>query len=311
MAEEHHTQRSTSDSGVTTQEELRFPSGDGSCAATVFWPRAYGSGDLPAVVMANGGGMTRGDGLPRFAERFAEAGFVAVTFDFRHLGDSDGAPRQLLDHDRHRADLTAAVAFARGLSGVDAERVALWGFSYNGGHVVRVAAEDGRLAAAVAMCPIVNRLAFTRYGDRGSALRLAAEAVRAAFARRPVHAPLVGPAGSLTLLAQPEAQSAMEALAAADSRWRNELRASPFKPAALFRPVRHARRVGCPLMVILGLHDTVVPPRPIERVAARAPRAELHRYPVNHFGGFLDGFDDVVRDQIDFLTRHLGSANSD
>jgi hypothetical protein len=47
--------------------------------------------------MANGFSLTRDDGLPAFAERFAGIGVTAFAFDFRYLGASNGEPRQLID----------------------------------------------------------------------------------------------------------------------------------------------------------------------------------------------------------------------
>ena len=35
----------------------------------------------------------------------------------------------------------------------------LWGISYSGGHVVRVAAEDGRVAAVIALTPAMDGIA--------------------------------------------------------------------------------------------------------------------------------------------------------
>ena len=43
------------------------------------------------------------------------------------------------------------------------------------------------------------------------------------------------------------------------------------------------------------------------RAAARAPHAELRRYPIDHFDIYSgDPFERAVNDQIDFLRRHLG-----
>jgi alpha/beta superfamily hydrolase len=38
-------------------------------------------------------GTTKEMGLPQFAERFADAGFAVLLFDFRNLGESEGTPR--------------------------------------------------------------------------------------------------------------------------------------------------------------------------------------------------------------------------
>ena len=299
-----HTSRLTFIDGHS-REELRFRSGDDVCAATLYQPAMPNGDTLPCVVLAAGFSQTRRDGYSRFAERFADAGFAALIFDFRHLGDSEGEPRQLIDFTRQRADLAAAIAFARTLDGVDPDRVALWGFSFGGGHAVDAAARDDRLAAAIAMCPLVDGLAFARAGDLRNTMRLMGAAGRAVLERRPIRLPLFGPTGALVVFTQPEAAPGFEAVRDAGSQWRNEVLVLPSQPAARIRPVRAAHRVGCPLLLGLGTNDTMVPARPIERTARRAPRSELLRYPGGHFDSFLDHFEEVVTEHIRFLSRHL------
>ena len=77
-------------------EEMTFRSEGVDCAATVYRPDAQPGEARPCVVMANGFSLTRDDGLPAFAQRFAGVGITALTFDFRHLGGSGGEPRQLI-----------------------------------------------------------------------------------------------------------------------------------------------------------------------------------------------------------------------
>ncbi len=69
--------------------------------------------------MAHGFSATRGDRLPAYAERFAAAGLAVLLFDYRHFGDSGGEPRQLLHIGRQLEDYRAAIAFAKGLDGID------------------------------------------------------------------------------------------------------------------------------------------------------------------------------------------------
>lgn len=255
--------------------------------------------------MANGVSMTRRDGIPRFAERFAESGIAALAFDFRHLGDSDGEPRQLIDANRHREDFAAAVEFSRSIEGIDRRRVAVWGFSLGGGVALAIATDDRNVAGAVLLCPMLDGLAFTLAGDARNNVRLFGAALRAFARRETAGLPLTGPAGKTVLFTQAEAAPGFEAVKGEGSLWKNEVRFDPAQPAARFRPARRARQVRCPLLVCLGLADTIVPARPIERAASRAPCGELRRYSINHFTAFLDGFDAVASDQAEFLTRHL------
>src|ERR1700685_2095189 len=94
-------------------QEMTFRSDGVDCAARVYRPDVAPGQSTPCIVMGNGFSLTRDDGLPAFAERFAGAGITALTFDFRHLGGSGGEPRQVINTDRQQADFGAAVSFAR------------------------------------------------------------------------------------------------------------------------------------------------------------------------------------------------------
>ena len=126
--------------------------------------------------MAHGFGGTKDSGLLPFAEAFAEAGLDVLLFDYRCFGESTGEPRQLAWPSRHREDYTAAVEFARGLDGVDPDRIVLWGTSWSGGHVVYVAADDPRIAAMISQTPDLDGAAtlrqLGRYAGIGQQLRL-------------------------------------------------------------------------------------------------------------------------------------------
>jgi hypothetical protein len=60
-------------------EEVRFVSGDGECAGTLYWPAAASLGRTPCVVMANGVSMTRRYSISHFTA-FLD-GFDAVASD--------------------------------------------------------------------------------------------------------------------------------------------------------------------------------------------------------------------------------------
>ena len=129
-----------------TYTEIGFPSGEDECSAWHF--RALGE-NRPVVVMAHGFGGTKDSGLEPFARRFAGAGFDVVAFDYRGFGTSGGVPRQSLSVRRQTEDYHAAIAAAKKLPGVDTNRIALWGASFSGGHVLRVAAERDDIGAVI------------------------------------------------------------------------------------------------------------------------------------------------------------------
>jgi fermentation-respiration switch protein FrsA (DUF1100 family) len=260
--------------------------------------------------MANGFSLTHDDGLPAFAERFAGVGITALTFDFRHLGESGGEPRQLIDTGRQQADFRAAVSFARGLEGIDRDAVAVWGFSLGGGHAIYTAADDHQIAAAVALCPMTDVIAFVRRMPKRNSLGMNVVTLRNMVGRQQVHFMVAGRPGSKALFTQSEALPGFDAIRGDRSLWRNEFLPLSFATSNS-RAVRVAHRVQCPLFVAIGEEDHVVPRAAAERTVERAPRGERGVYPIDHFRGFLgEDFERVVADQIEFLSRQLPTVQS-
>jgi dienelactone hydrolase len=294
---------------MTEREDLSFASGGETCAAWLYRPDGV-AGPAPCVVMAHGFSATRGDRLPAYAERFAAAGMAVLLFDYRHFGDSTGEPRQLLDIGRQQADYRAAIAFARTLGGIDAKRIALFGTSFSGGHVVAVAAKDPSIAAVVAQVPFADGLTAVRITPPLTALRATAlglaDQVAALAGRAPRLMPAVGPPGAFAVMTQPDAQPGFDAIVPAGSRWRNEVAARVMLRVGLYRPVRAAPSVACPLLVCVCEGDTTTPPGPAIKMGESAPRGEVERFPGGHFDIYVgERFERAVALQTAFLQRHL------
>ena len=113
----------------------------------MYWPDDM-DGYVPCVVMSHGGSATKRLGLPSYAQAFASCGMAVLAFDYRHFGASgEDEPHQVIDVAEQQDDYRAAVRFARGLNGIDPDRVALWGTSLSGGHVLAVAAQVPRITS--------------------------------------------------------------------------------------------------------------------------------------------------------------------
>ncbi|MFF6902745.1 alpha/beta hydrolase [Streptomyces hydrogenans] len=277
-----------------------------------------GPGGRPCVVMAHGFGGTRDSGLLNYAEGFAEAGIDTLAFDYRGFGDSGGRPRQDVSVRRQRQDYHAALAAARHLPGVDPDRIALWGVSYAGGHVLVVAAQDARVAAVVSLTPVTDGLAslahVVRHAGVGPLLRLARhglrDAARAVAARPPHHIPVVAEPGALAMMGIPRAQEICASFAG--PTFRNEVRARAALKVGLNRPTTFVDRLRCPILVQIGTADRIAPPDAARRTAHQAGRrAELRAYPVDHLDVYAGpGQRQALADQLDFLTRVLGHHGS-
>ena len=296
------------------RSDVAFTVGGVAIAAWWYHPQAPATTPVPCIVMAHGLGGTRDAGLEPYAEAFAEAGFAVLLFDYRHFGASDGEPRQLLSIHRQLADWQAAINYAREQPGVDPERIALWGSSFSGGHVIVAAARDGRVAAVSSQGPMMDGLAavFNLVGYAGIAalLRLSGLAVwdqlRGLTGREPLYAPIVGRPGETAAMTSEDARDGFYAIAPDD--WRNELTARLALHLPLYRPVSYAHRLRCPVLVIVCTADSVAPPGAAEKVVRKAGmRAELKRYDgMKHFEIYKgEGFERSSRDQLEFFQRHL------
>jgi hypothetical protein len=91
--------------------------------------------------------------LPDNARVLNEAGYVAMTFDYKGWGDS-GGPRSRLAPYSRVADVQAALTFLGTLPQVDPDRLGLYGTSYGGATVVWTAAIDERVRCVVSVVGI-------------------------------------------------------------------------------------------------------------------------------------------------------------
>jgi fermentation-respiration switch protein FrsA (DUF1100 family) len=294
--------------------DVEFESGGQRCRGWLLSPRnSVGEMPAPCIVMAHGLGGTRDARLLPYAERFAQAGFAVLVFDYRHFGASDGEPRQLVSIPGQLADWRAAVAFARNCDGIDAGRIGLWGTSFSGGHVVVVAAGDEAIRCVTAQCPMMDGKAASRYGLRSGGLRqnlkLSAVAlgdfVGSYLGMQPRRIAIAGKPGELAALATPDAWDGYMALV--PEGFCNEICARIALQVPSYRPVTYASKVKCPVLIQICEQDSVAPPAAAEEMAsALGALAEVERYPIGHFDVYVgDAFERSVRDQTRFFETHL------
>jgi uncharacterized protein len=129
----------------------------------------------PLVVMAHGWAAVKEMNLDLFAGAMSDAGLAALVFDHRGFGASSGLAGDI-DPNLQIADYRAALSYAERLPRVDSRRLGIWGTSYSGGHVLRVAELDDRVRVAVAQVPTISGGEVTlRRNGRESLPRLRSE----------------------------------------------------------------------------------------------------------------------------------------
>jgi pimeloyl-ACP methyl ester carboxylesterase len=287
-----------------------FESHGERCAGTLLLPD--GDACPPVIVMAHGFGATRAAGLYAFARRFVAEGYAVYLFDYRNFGDSEGMPRHWVSPRRHLADWRAAIRHVRTLSGIDTERLVLWGTSFSGGHVIETAAGDHRIHAVIAQVPHVSAIASLRRVPIRVLLRLTFAALLDQGGRlfgAPHYTPIVGRPGDAAALSSAECWEGYARLLPAGAKWENKVLSRIFLEIPLYSPIRYARRVNAPALIVAGRRDTVTPAASAYRAATRIPDCEFHLLDGDHFQLHLE--DEAVCQQnitlqLAFLKKHVG-----
>lgn len=202
------------------EKEVEFQSQGVTCRG--LFVRPNDGKPAPLVVLGHGLGGVYEMRLDTYARRFADAGYAALTFDYRRFGRSDGQPRHLLVLEHQQQDFEAAVDFGKTLDGVDPNRVVLWGTSLAGGHVIDIASRRRDLAATIIQGPFTDGVASMRAISLPSMLGMggfiAADVVSRTLGLPPVLAPLAGTYGTPALMTKEDVVQSVLMLLPSGSR---------------------------------------------------------------------------------------------
>jgi len=151
-------------SDTVTKSEVSIQSDGTRLSGTVFIPNGPQNSRYPAIAMAHGWGGEATQ-LFQYAEKFAEAGYFVLVFDYRGWGKSDSRYVQvkdpitgelklveysgIVDPLDQVEDYFSAVNWLASDPRVALGKIGLWGTSWSGGTVVYVAARDERVKAIV------------------------------------------------------------------------------------------------------------------------------------------------------------------
>ncbi|WP_372404692.1 alpha/beta hydrolase [Streptomyces luteireticuli] len=146
--------------------------------------RPAGRGPWPAVVVSGSWTTVKEQMAAVYARRLAEAGLLALAFDFTGFGESGGHPRQLESPARKIHDIHSAVTFLARHDRVAPGRVGALGICAGAGYTAVNAADDPRVRALALVAPWLHDAGLVReiYGGE-EGVRRRAEAGRDARER--------------------------------------------------------------------------------------------------------------------------------
>ena len=295
-----------------SRKDVSFKVKGVSLSAWLYLPENL-SAPVPCIIMGHGLGGTKDIILESFALRYQDAGFAVLAFDYRHFGESDGEPRQLIWNPYQMEDWSAAITYARGLKEIDPAKIALWGTSHSGGHVIVTAAKDKKITCVVAQCPGLDGRAsgemFLKRVGIGYLLRIIMhgqrDMVRSWFGLSPHKIPIVGKQGSIAMMTSSDAYDSIGKFA--PENYVNEACARIILRGDKYRPVKHAQNVRCPVLLQICDNDSFVPRSAAEETEKNLGKyAEAKYYPIGHFDIYVgEDFEKSISDQLDFFKKHL------
>ena len=223
---------------------------------------AFSGAKYPMVVFCHGGSRHRNDGFGRFAEVLAGYGIASIRFDFRGCGEQAHRRYALLSASEMPYDAKCAIDFCESLPFVDRARIGMTGVSMGGIMTVRMAGGgEDRIKSAVTMSAVATVLkgrSGHHFGQENyerieSTLREDARISAATGPSRIVNrislmgrqGPEVADANVLDELTVPGNNGYISLEGFRDGNKRNA--------------VKYARNVHCPMFVVHGEEDGLVP----------------------------------------------------
>ena len=298
---------------MITRSEVRFTAdGNVELGAWLYLPESKASRS-PAITMAHGYAAVKEHGLAKFAEAFADAGFVVLLHDHRNFGTSGGEPRQDVDPWRQVADWRRAISYLESRPEVDPDRIGLWGTSYAGGHALVLGATDRRIACVVAQVPTISgyQQGLRRIAPEGVAALEAAlnDDERAQLRGEPPRRQSIVSADS----AVPAAYRTKEAIdfylqpLGEGTKWENAVTARSTRLARMYEPGAWVSRVSpTPLLMVVASHDAIT----LTDLALTAYEQALEPKKLvvisgGHFAPYLSEFHISSDAAIDWFRQHL------
>lgn len=289
-------------------KQADFFSNNTLCDGEFFLPK--GEKNPPVVVMAHGFCAEKAFSLYDFAKCFAQRGIAVFVFDYRGFGKSRGKIRNYVSPSRHLSDWQAAIEHVRKSGMVNPHKLALWGSSFSGGHVIKLAANDHSIRAIVSQVPFVDGFSTLGIYGPGFLIKTTPQIIHDLWnvARRkaPHYIPATGKPGSVAALNQPGNLEDYLALVPEGSKWENKVPARALLSALRYRPGLEAKKLRCPALFVIAENDNLILASAVEKTARRAPQGRVLSLPVGHFDVYQGNvFKKMSAAEADFFEEFL------
>ncbi len=292
-----------------TVEPLYVPCDQGMIAADFYIPKTNNKSAV--ILMAHGFAGLRQFKLIQYAQRFAQAGYAVILFDYRYWGGSTGKPREMISINSQLEDWKTMIQYASTCKFIDNRRIVLWGTSLSGGYALSLASELKNIQAIMVQIPYVDGAEtaklypLQRYPQ---ALKLSSQDYMGSkMGLNPKRLPVVD---QYKLCFMPTADSYYGYLSIVnpDYYWSGEVPARVFFNLMRYRPIQLVRQINIPVLFIAAQHDSLIPIESSREAATNiAPFVSYHEWDMKHFDIYHGSwFEKAVTTQLEFLHQHIG-----
>ncbi|EMG9455671.1 alpha/beta hydrolase [Acinetobacter baumannii] len=292
-----------------TVEPLYVPCDQEMIAADFYIPKTNNKSAV--IIMAHGFAGLRQFKLIQYAQRFAQAGYAVILFDYRYWGGSTGKPREMISINSQLEDWKTMIQYASTCKFIDNRRIVLWGTSLSGGYALSLASELKNIQAIMVQIPYVDGTEtaklypLQRYPQ---ALKLSSQDYMGSkMGLNPKRLPVVD---QYKLCFMPTADSYYGYLSIVnpDYYWSGEVPARVFFNLMRYRPIQLVRQINIPVLFIAAQHDSLIPIESSREAATNiAPFVSYHEWDMKHFDIYHGSwFEKAVTTQLEFLHQHIG-----
>ncbi len=289
------------------ERQVSYYSESVKMSAVVYAPDGAGRDRrLPGIVLCHGFTGIKELILPDYARRFAAEGYVALAFDYRGFGESEGRRGRLIPVEQVR-DIRNSITFMETLDEVDPERIGLWGTSYGGANVVQVAGIDERAKCVVAQVGFGD-------GGRGMSSRPPEETapIREMIANERKKRVLTGESTMVDpfmILNDADSKAFFEEAMKELPGLKTQIPLETAEATLEYRPEDVVHRIAPrALLLIAAEHDVPTPPDEFRSVYAKAgdPKKLVVIEGIRHYDIYSgDPFERSVREALDWYGQHL------